>query len=121
LVKVFWFGVPAFTPLAVQRDELAGVERQWKRQKKRTGPTLRRPWQLRDTLGDDFRGTAKTLTQMATERGTAKGTVRRWLGRAHGDLWMEHWALAPIWLLPAALDAAALLVIWTGLRTQCRG
>src|SRR5262245_37704818 len=35
---------------------------------------------------------AKTLTQIAREIGTTKGTVRRWLRRDHWDLWMEHWA-----------------------------
>ena len=45
----------------------------------------------------DLRG-AKTLTQMATELGTTKNTVRRWLRRDHWDLWMEHWASADeIW------------------------
>ena len=48
-------------------------------------------------LRDDLRG-AKTLTQMATELGTTKSTVRRWLRRDHWDLWMEHWASAEeIW------------------------
>jgi uncharacterized protein YjcR len=42
-------------------------------------------------LRNDLRG-AKTLTQMATELGTTKSTVRRWLRRDHWDLWMEHWA-----------------------------
>jgi hypothetical protein len=37
---------------------------------------------------------AKTLTQMAAELGTTKGTVRRWLRRDHWDLWMEYWASA---------------------------
>jgi hypothetical protein len=39
-------------------------------------------------------GGAKTLTQMAAERGTTKTTMRRWLRRDHWELWMEHWASA---------------------------
>jgi hypothetical protein len=36
-------------------------------------------------------GAAKSLSQMAEEIGTTKTTVRRWLRRDHGALWLQHW------------------------------
>jgi uncharacterized protein YjcR len=52
-------------------------------------------------------GGAKTLTQMATELGTSKSTVRRWLRRDHWDLWMERWASADELWVAAQQDREA--------------
>jgi hypothetical protein len=51
------------------------------------------------------------LTQMATEIGTTKSTVRRWLRRDHWPLWIEYWASAEE-MLEAARQGRERLPDW---------